>query len=306
MAAEFPMRPWLISGIIRELDTVLLVGTEKAGKSLITQQMICSLTSGHPFLDKYEVGRQYRVSYVQLEGEIEDTQLNFKRMLSSVDFAPEMFQLVYCNALSLEDGKDALDLIKEIQQHHKPDIVVIDPLYMAMKGGLSEDVPVRDFWGSVRKIKRTLSCAVVVIHHAHKIRFTRDGKVIEEGDNATFGSAFLKAYPDNILFLAHDKKNGMRILSCQTQRKGDIEKSIKLNLVQPDPLYFEEAEQSGTYEGNIMQLLQSGPKSIEELEEITKFSRSTLYRSIKKMGTMVSKVVNTKPIQYRLNLKGEK
>jgi len=45
-----PKREFLVDGFIREKDTVMLVGDEKAGKSLLAFQLICSLTSGHPFL----------------------------------------------------------------------------------------------------------------------------------------------------------------------------------------------------------------------------------------------------------------
>lgn len=308
MAAEFPKRPWLIESLMRELDTVLLVGQEKAGKSLIAKQIICSLTSGHPFLDKFKVVKQSRVTYVQLEGEIADTQDNFRKMLQSIDFEPSLFQLIYCNSLALEDGKDVLALLAEIQKCHKPDVLIIDPLYMAMRGSLIEDVPVREFWGSIRKLKGVLGCSVIIIHHAHKLKFTRDGRPIEEGDGATYGSAFLKAYPDNTFFLAHNKKDGTRVFSCQTQRKGDIEKSIRLNLVQPDPLYFEESEQQGaTDEGAILRLLQEHPEGMprEEIETKLKMSSSGFFRGIKKMGTLVEK--KGRPAMYRINMKrGEK
>ena len=52
---EFPKRAWLVEGIIKEKDSVILVGDPKAGKSLLAFQLICSMTSQHPFLDHHQV-----------------------------------------------------------------------------------------------------------------------------------------------------------------------------------------------------------------------------------------------------------
>ena len=38
-------RKFLVENVIREKDSVILVGNEKSGKSLLTFQLICSLTS---------------------------------------------------------------------------------------------------------------------------------------------------------------------------------------------------------------------------------------------------------------------
>ena len=82
---EFPKREFLVEKIIRERDSVIFVGDEKSGKSILVLQLICSLTSQHPFLDKLKVLRPTKVTLVQLEGEIGDTQDRLKRMISALD-----------------------------------------------------------------------------------------------------------------------------------------------------------------------------------------------------------------------------
>ncbi len=302
LEAKFTKRKWLIEHIIRERDTVLFVGEEKAGKSLFIQQMICSLTTKHPFLDKYEVAQPCRITYVQLEGEIEDTQDIFKRLSESVDFAPELFQILYLPAMTLEVKETSMQLYRDIVAHHQPDVLIIDPLYQAMKGSLSDDVPVRAFLANMRDLKNSLNCAIIIVHHTHKIRLNRDGGVIGEGDDAAFGSKFLKAYPDYTMLLAHNKRDGTRVLSCATQRGGDIEKHLKLNLVQPYPLYFEEFKVGDlpTHEKSIRELLTNKPNGMsrEEIQTTLKISHDTFYKSLKKLGTEITKT--SRPVKYRL------
>lgn len=306
LKAKFTKRKWLIENIIRERDTVLFVGEEKAGKSLLIQQMICSLTTEHPFLDKYKVMRPCKITYVQLEGEIEDTQDIFKRLSESVDFAPELFQILYLPAMVLESKEVSNQLYRDIIAHHYPDVLIIDPLYQAMKGSLSDDVPVRAFLANMRDLKNSLNCAIIIVHHTHKIRLNRDGGVIGEGDDAAFGSKFLKAYPDYTMLLAHNKRDGTRILSCATQRGGDIEKHLKLSLVQPYPLYFEEfrIDDMPTHEKSIRELLSvnSNGLSRDEIQTKLKISHDTFYKSLKKLGEEIAKT--PRPIKYSLK-KGE-
>ena len=89
LTAEFPKRDWLIENICRKNDSVILVGNEKSGKSLFVFQLLCSLTSCHPFLDIYNVPKALKVVYIQLEGEIADSQDRMKRMIKTIDIVPE-------------------------------------------------------------------------------------------------------------------------------------------------------------------------------------------------------------------------
>ena len=51
-------REALIDQILHEKDSVIIAGKPKTGKSVLLFQLICSLTSGEPFLDRFEVKRR--------------------------------------------------------------------------------------------------------------------------------------------------------------------------------------------------------------------------------------------------------
>lgn len=318
LTAEFPKRDWLIEKLIREGDSVILVGNEKSGKSLFIFQAICSLTTCHPFIDIYTVPKPNRVVYVQLEGEISDSQDRMKRMVKSLDINPDLFTYFFYPPLELEQKQYAQsfaqEVIKQCNLSRKegeptvyPDILIIDPIYFAFRGSLSDDEVVREFIGNLRILKDTLKCAIILVHHTHKQKWSVKGEIINEGDEALFGSKFLKAWADHILMFLFDKAANKRSLHCNTQRSGDILKECNLHLVEPDPLYFREDKNEVNKDLFVLNFLQ-GPEFKEGLsaEEITNalgISRTHFYKSIKQplAEGMILKLDGQRPIKYAYN-----
>lgn len=298
-------RMFLVDNILREKDSVIFIGGEKSGKSLLMFQLICSLTSGHPFLDKHNVNKPCKVTYLQLEGELEDSQDRFCRLIRTLDFNNDMFQFAFLQPLDLQNYKDMLEIQSKIEKH-QPDILIIDPLYFAFTGDLNDNKVVREFIGNLRILKENLNCAIILVHHTHRIRTNKDGKLINEGDDALFGSSFLRAWPDHLLMFSYNKKNETRTLSCTTQRSGDVLASTILKLIQPNPLYFEEADKEPTKESTIISLL-GNPKykeglTINQIEKHSKLGRTTIYKSLK--NPLVEGVIvktDSKPVLYKTN-----
>ena len=300
-------REFLVNKLIREKDSIILVGSEKSGKSLLIKQLICSLTSQHPFLDRYDVARPCKVSYIQLEGELEDTQDRLKRMIKILDFDPALFHIIFSPPLELHRRDSMFELKNLILNKHVPDVVILDPLYFAFSGSLSDDEVVRKFIGNIRILKEELNCAIILIHHTHKIRYNfKSGSVLDEGDDAIFGSKFLKAYPDHTLMFVYDKKREVRILTCATQRSGDIIKSSMLRLVEPDPLYFEETIEIPTKESVILGLLSRHEYrdglTVKQILQGTGLSHTTFYESVKKLirDGNVEKIDVPRPVIYKV------
>lgn len=297
-------RKFLVDQILREKDSVMLVGGEKAGKSLLIKQLICSLTTGdHPFLDNYEVKRACKVTYVLGEGELSDTQSRFKKMIKALDFEPANFQLIFSGPLELEQDEMCTALIKTICSVHVPDVLIFDPLYFCFNGSLSDDAVVRKFLGNIRKIKEILGCAVIIVHHTHKMRFNQDGTLLNEGDDALFGSSALKWWPDHLLFFTYDRKRNVRHFRCSTQRSGDILDKLELVLEQPDPLYFRNQEVTDTAMGmNILRALEKRPMSCNDICGRINISRSTFYRDIKPLlkSGHIQKDEAHRPILYKV------
>jgi len=241
---EFPTRKWIINGLLKEKDALLWVGQEKSGKTLISMQaFLCCMTTGHPFLDRHEIPEPKNVTYILLEGDISESQDRVKRLAKSLDINPDKFVFMYYPHLQLQkrDGQYGLDhIISEIKKYNCHDIVVIDPLYRAFTGSMIKDEVVREVVTNFDIMKDELNCSLVVIHHTHKKKFDVKGNKIMEGDDATFGSVWFKAWASQIVLQTFDQQTGQRAFYCNTQRSGDIMKECYLKLNEPDPLYFEQ------------------------------------------------------------------
>lgn len=141
----------------------------------------------------------------------------------------------------------------------------------------------------------------MLVHHTHKQKFGNDGKQLDEGDEALFGSKFLKAWADHTMLFVYDKKTEMRSLSCNTQRSGDIIKQCNLRLIEPDPLYFEATTKEPTKEFSICNLVNKYPEGLTSIEIMDRLNmgKNTFYSSIKKpitQGVLVKS--GSRPIRY--------
>ena len=301
-------RDWIVEGLIRERQSVLFVGNEKSGKSVFMKQLMCSLTSQHPFLDKFKISRPCKVTYVQLEGELEDTQDRLNRMTQAMEMNPSLFELMYLEPQHLQSPIEALRFANRFRNAMIPDVLIIDPIYFAFSGSLSDDEVVRNFLGNLRVIKNKLGCALILVHHSHKDRNTLMGQKIEEDDEATFGSKFLKAWADHIFLFRFDKRNETRLLSCRTQRGGDIEPMIRMKLVEPEPLYFQEVEMKATKSMAISVILSESQYAegltAKEITDKMEISESAFYSSVKGLlaeGIITKTDKMIRPVKYKFN-----
>jgi hypothetical protein len=312
---EFPERDWIIEGLLRKSDALLWVGQEKAGKTLISMQaFICCLTTGHPFIDKHNIPKPKRVTYILLEGDISESQDRIKRLSKTLDINPDNFVFMYYPHLQLQtrNGPYGLNhLLQEIKKYDCHDVVVIDPLYRAFSGSMVKDEVVREVVTNFDIIKDELNCALVVIHHTHKKKFDMKGDVIVEGDDATFGSVWFKAWASQIVLQTYNVKTGARGFYCTTQRSGDILKECELKLVEPNPLYFESIDKEPTMDLKIVELLKgencNGGLKVEEIKERLKLSNSSFYRSIKQplaQGMIIKSEI--RPLKYSYNFERDK
>ena len=113
-----------------------LAAKPKVGKSVFVQQMIFSLTTGTPFLNKFNVPKKCNVLYVQAEGTRQETISRFQAMSRSLQVDVDRLVHISRRDITLMNKKGLRTLIKlasipEIDY----DVIVLDPLYKLMLGG---------------------------------------------------------------------------------------------------------------------------------------------------------------------------
>lgn len=244
MKMSFKPKEPLIEGLINIGESVFVCGTPKAGKSIFLQTMAYALSGAEDhFLGSLHVSRPCKVCYIQLEGELADTHDRFRRIANGVKHNLDNLMLFFSEPMQLDSLDYTMSVIASIEKVMTPNVIILDPLYMAFRGSLSDDDIVRKVLGHIRIIKMYFGCTLIIAHHTHKLKRNDKGEIVSEGDEAMFGSQFLKAWPDHVLMLNYDQRNGTRTLTCTTQRSATVEKEIKLRLNEPDPLFFEEFDE---------------------------------------------------------------
>lgn len=226
----------LIDYFLYDRDVIMLLGSEKAGKSIAALQMACCLSSGANFLGKYPC-KKVAVAYLQLEGKRDETAVRLENMMKTIPADPLFFFRLYKKFLPLDvvEYKNMLRrLLLDLPMI--PRVIFIDCLYMCMEGDLIDNKDIRKFLSALSEILEEFRMTCVLIHH-EKRETIFEGETVNMGDKGSYGSVFLRAFVDHIVYLKMNKDKS-RVISCDTQRSGKIAGSEELLLVQPTPLFF--------------------------------------------------------------------
>lgn len=304
---------YIIDGLLWENQVVMLLAKEKVGKSILALQLACSVSCGEDFLGQYEVSGPRKVLYIQTESTRQETVERLRSMTTEVSWNPDNFYLLTTHALSLDTAVGLKNLIAEIEQAgFKPDLIALDPLYMSMEGSLVDDLACRCMSRNIRELAKRFNSAVVVVHHEHRSRRGDKGVILDEGDNSIMGSFVWKAFPNHIIHLQL-KPEGLRSLSCRTQRSSRVIEDMLLQLVS-EPLHYKIAGSTDHHPSydHILGLIQvKGPISAEDIKKVTGFSIATVRRALAywagyKVGKVRKVNPGKRPVLYGLNSLGVK
>jgi DNA-binding transcriptional ArsR family regulator len=240
---DLPYRPndYLVENFIWRNDIAIMIAKEKVGKTIFSSQMAMSLTSGEPFLGAFDVARPLNILYMQCEGTLYQTQDNLRKAFKEggIKWDKDKWRHLFCPAIAL-DTNQGFEYVRDRINASQfiPDIIFIDPLYMALSGSLNKDEPARAFCGNIRKLQELYSCSIIILHHEHRSKVDTFGGKIEEGDDAIHGSFVWKAFPSHVIRLTWNKRTNVREVTCSTSRNGKVVKNLK-TVLRENPLMFE-------------------------------------------------------------------
>jgi len=233
----------LIEEVLWEDDVVMLLGSEKSGKSILAQQMAFALTSGQPFLEKYKVPKPVPILYLQTEGKEAELASRMRCMNEILGLNKDLFYWIYKKFFPL-DHKEFKDiLIEKIEGfEHKPKVIFVDSLYTSCTADFNNNKECRTLFGALSVIQEIYKTAIVLIHHDKKAQIDDDGDRVHKGDKDMYGSTYLRAFVEHILYLNNPAKTTRaktRYLTCDTTRTGKVMPKEKLFLIEPKPLCFD-------------------------------------------------------------------
>lgn len=169
LAREKTKTPYIIEGLLPETGFTAIAGFAGMGKSSLAMQMMLSILSGLPFLNKFQVApSDYHILYLNLENseytidnllnsQLKDYKINDSHLTRL--FFPS------CIAMSLDNRQDVRLISKWITDYHI-EIVVIDPILDAFSGDQNDLTVVRKLIRQFREINSNICWTL--LHHFKK------------------------------------------------------------------------------------------------------------------------------------------
>ena len=272
--------PTLITDFLYGQTSTMLASDPGIGKSIVATQIALSLSSGTPLFGTFPVPMPQKVYYLQLEGSYYHSIERLRLMQQKVPIITENICWDMGEGLNTAREDDWTRLEARILAFGTPALIVIDPIYMAVIGGLSEDRPASAFVRFSTRLMQRFGCANLLVHHTHRTRY-HNGEEVQEAD-PFYGSQWLKAHLDASWLLLRTGKSKVR-LDCKKDRNGVLPKRIEL-VYHEDSMTCENVLFSDTSAMNKVLALIARCKaqnitiSFSEIEEQTGVSHAHLVR----------------------------
>jgi hypothetical protein len=211
LLAEHLPDNWLVENLISEEECGFIAGGPKWGKSIFAQNLSMCMAAGHTFLNTFEVVRSCKVLYINLEISRKNLQRRFQLMKESAGFTYPRDNLVHISLKGIKlDTQQTFSHLEQQIKYHKPDVVIVDCLYRAVRMSLDKTDTTAPFLDNLSKLIETYQCTVIIVHHYRK---PSEKKRFNYGAGEMAGSYALHGFGDfYITFKAHTKdRNKLRL-----------------------------------------------------------------------------------------------
>lgn len=225
----------LIEGLLYENSVLMVSADPGLGKSTIVACAMAQASAGLPVFGYLTVPRPILTYYIPFERGSQEILERLKHMASVI---PMDYENIILNenfmGLNVIDSKHA-DLIIEIIHKdigsRKLDLIVLDPIYSAVSGGLSSDEKASMFTRFSTRLQAEFHCSNWLNHHTVKTSYTSTtGEPIEKSD-PFYGSQWLKAHCTAAYYMKENPKiEGVSLIN---------KKDSHGNLLKEIPLTFE-------------------------------------------------------------------
>lgn len=244
--ATFPDVMPVIEGLIEEGDKLVLVAEPAVGKSILAQQIAHCIAGGHALFGDLKVPKKRKVLYLNAEGKKRDIHLRIEAMNTVLPVEEGMIYWGFAGNFAI-DTPEGSEAIMQVIEDKKPEVVIYDPLYMAMVGSLSDEKESRSAQAMFNDLYIRYGITQFVPTHPPKPNRSGDNfmQKVDKGDDNIFGSRFWEAWADTTLHLGRreDKRRALKVMKDKTGRllgdSGYWREPILLNLVEPMPLFFD-------------------------------------------------------------------
>lgn len=203
LSTQITRRPWLVPGLLRFADRVMLTGTPGAGKSTLLRQIGFLICMGlHPFTREQIEPR--RVLFFDCENDEEENWAFFNQLAQRAERDggqrhPGYFQIRHkAGGLAL-GNKDHARLLLDAVTESRCELAVIGPFYKLSAGNPNDEENARKVTWVIDTIRERTGTAVLLeAHPGHKEVTIKDhaGQSHTRIDPRPRGSSLLLGWPE--------------------------------------------------------------------------------------------------------------
>lgn len=222
---------WLIESLWGAEACGVLGGVPKACKSWLSLEMAVAVASGRPCLGRFPApGPGPVLVYAAEDAPVQVRErLEGLSSVRGVDFAQLDVHLILEPALRIDRPED-LGRLRSSLERLRPKLLVLDPYVRLQSVDENNSTAVSQVLGSLRSLSRSLSVAIVLVHHARK-------SGAEQAGQALRGSSDFHAWGDSNLYLS---RRGEDLTLSIEHRAAPSPPAIGLRLaVDPGPPHLE-------------------------------------------------------------------
>ncbi len=200
--SEMSERKALVEGLIYESTINMMSADPGVGKSTVSAQMAVEMAGGLNVFGIYHMEKPLNVFYIQAERPIIELLERLHNLSKIMPIVKENLYITDAYQRFNLIKPDHVDLFIECINRDCPnaDIVIIDPIYPMVSGGLKEDLPASAFTKAMSRVQYELGCSLWYNHHTVKSQYTNKGEKVEK-DDPFYGSQWLKAHVTGSYYL---------------------------------------------------------------------------------------------------------
>lgn len=204
----FIPRPIIEDGILNPGTVMMLFAAAGSWKTMSATHLACCLATGKP----WHGFATNRAIVFTLQVELPKNEAK-KRSMKYIDGpgsirTPDLFFCTPDEDMHLDTTWGIGELEKGLQELYKrrsskelPIVLIIDPLYLMMKGNISDSYDTKKFIANVNRIRRDYALSIVVIHHSRLMQQDQTGTLQDMGAEELMGSSYWNNWLDTIVRL---------------------------------------------------------------------------------------------------------
>lgn len=266
---------WIIESLV-PVGLTMLGGRSKAGKSWLALQIARAVSSGDPFLDRFNV-QQGNTLYLALEDNTARLKSRAER-LQAGDITPLYCATGWPKFDDTDNGVERLRKWFETSEDNRLCIIDVWQKVRPARRGIRDDYQVvYEELSVLVDMAREFNAGIILVHHLKKNNYNE-----AESQDSLLGTVAIPGVSDSILLLT--RKTGENKAELSVQGRDAQDATLKLHFNEGLFSLTEEQHAAITSENEqkIIQAL-STPRTLTEVSNLTSIGKSTAQSALSRM-----------------------